>query len=147
MDRHIEDTLDHKTKIGTLMLDISRDIMQRALVHDNSKLLDPTECEGFSNYDLSTVPFNSPEFNEMKKKMEPAIDHHVTTNRHHMEYHGCDVTNVTLVDLLEMLCDWRAAGMRRSDSSIERSIETMGDRYNLSEDLRKILKNTAEHYF
>ena len=39
--------------------------------------------------------------------MKRAIHQHVTTNRHHPEFHA-DPNDMSDVDLIEMVCDWTA---------------------------------------
>ncbi len=51
---------------------------------------------------------------------------------------------MNLIDLVEMLCDWKAASMRHHDGNIRRSIEINGDRFGLSPQLVRILENTAD---
>jgi hypothetical protein len=41
------------------------------------------------------------------EKVTLAIHHHVTTNRHHPEFHA-DPNDMSDVDLIEMVCDWTA---------------------------------------
>ena len=36
-----------------------------------------------------------------------AINHHVTSNRHHYQFHS-DPNDMTEVDLIKMICDWTA---------------------------------------
>jgi hypothetical protein len=43
----------------------------------------------------------------MEELVRAAIKHHVTTNRHHPEFHD-DPNDMTDVDLIEMVCDWTA---------------------------------------
>ena len=52
------------------------------------------------------------------------------------------VEGMNLIDLLEMLCDWKAATMRHNDGDINRSIELNTSRFNLSPQLVSIFKNT-----
>lgn len=43
----------------------------------------------------------------MAENVKRAIAHHVTTNRHHPEFHA-DANAMSEVDLIEMVCDWTA---------------------------------------
>jgi hypothetical protein len=54
------------------------------------------------------------------------------------------INGMTLIDLIEMLCDWKAAGLRHADGDIFRSIEINKERFGISEQLTQILENTAE---
>ena len=43
----------------------------------------------------------------LPNRVRRAVHHHVTTNRHHPEFHA-DPNDMTEVDLIEMVCDWTA---------------------------------------
>ncbi len=43
----------------------------------------------------------------MEDSVRSAIEHHVTTNRHHPDFHA-DPNDMSDVDLIEMVCDWTA---------------------------------------
>lgn len=53
------------------------------------------------------------------------------------------VNGMSLLDVLEMLCDWKAAGERHADGSIERSLRINRDRFKIGYQLQSILENTA----
>jgi len=48
-----------------------------------------------------------------------------------------------LLDLVEMLCDWKAATERHKDGDLLRSIEQNQKRFLYSDELKQILINTA----
>lgn len=52
---------------------------------------------------------------------------------------------MTLIDLLEMLCDWKASSERHTDGDIYRSIEINQSRFGYSDELKTILKNTIDY--
>ena len=52
-----------------------------------------------------------------------------------------------IVDVLEMLCDWKAATLRHDDGDIMRSIEINAKRFNMPPMLVAIFKNTAQEFF
>jgi hypothetical protein len=49
---------------------------------------------------------------------------------------------MSLLDILEMLCDWKAATLRHHDGDIRRSIEINQGRFGYSDELKQILLNT-----
>ena len=51
---------------------------------------------------------------------------------------------MNLVDLIEMICDWKAASERHADGDIYKSIEINQKRFGYSDELKQILKNTIE---
>lgn len=56
------------------------------------------------------------------------------------------VNGMSLLDVLEMLVDWKAAGERHNDGSIERSLEVNRERFKISPQLQSILENTAREF-
>lgn len=52
------------------------------------------------------------------------------------------IRGMSLLDLLEMLCDWRAATMRHADGDIFKSIEINQKRFGYSDEIKQILLNT-----
>lgn len=52
------------------------------------------------------------------------------------------IRGMSLLDVLEMLCDWKAATLRHKDGDILRSIEHNQKRFGYSDDLKQILLNT-----
>lgn len=50
---------------------------------------------------------------------------------------------MTLLDLIEMLCDWKAAGERHANGSIVKSLEHNKGRFNISDEMQDVLRNTA----
>lgn len=57
------------------------------------------------------------------------------------------VDKMTLVDLIELLCDWVAATKNNRNGNIHKSIEFNTKRFNLSPQLAQILTNTVNRYF
>lgn len=55
------------------------------------------------------------------------------------------VDGMDLMDLAEMLCDWKAATLRHDDGDIMMSIEINTERFGLSPQLVHILRNTVEN--
>jgi hypothetical protein len=50
---------------------------------------------------------------------------------------------MTLVDLAEMLADWKAAGERNANGSLQKSLMINKERFEMSDQLCQILYNTA----
>ena len=75
---------------------------------------------------------------------KPAIAHHYQHNRHHPEHFAHGVPDMTLLDLLEMLCDWKSASLRHDDGSIYTSLEINQQRFGYSYELAGILRNTVD---
>ena len=86
------------------------ELRARAAVHDASKL-GPHErtpyvwLTEFHRCRRNGESFAYPD--GVEEQSARPIRHHVTTNRHHPEYHA-DVNAMSDVDLIEMVCDWTA---------------------------------------
>jgi len=75
--------------------------------------------------------------------MGVGLQHHYENNSHHPEHFVNGITGMSLLDLLEMLCDWKAASLRHTDGDILRSIELNQARYHYSNELKSFLINTV----
>ena len=135
--RHIETVRNHLNII-------IKDLLVRQELHDQSKLQSP-EMEIFDEHTpkLRGITYGSDEYKSTMKFMKVAIDHHNANNRHHPEHHANGIKDMTLVDLIEMLCDWKSSSMRHNDGNILKSIDINQQRFGYSDELKQILKNTA----
>jgi len=120
-------------------------MMENAISHDASKLEDP-EVKLFDKYvkGLSKSDYGSKKYNRFLKALKPALDHHYAHNRHHPEHYENGIEGMTLVDLVEMFCDWKSSTLRHENGDLMKSIEHNVKRFNISPQLGRILKNTAE---
>lgn len=140
-------TMLHIARVRDLLGEVIVKLLERAASHDQSKLEHP-EVELFSEYTakLKTSTYGSPEYNQFLKEMKPALDHHYANNRHHPEHHKNGVDDMTLLDLIEMICDWKAASERHHNGCIGKSIEINGKRFDMNIQLIKIFENTAKEF-
>jgi hypothetical protein len=141
------DTLKHSQRVGELMAPLIHELVDRSLRHDHSKTQTP-ELEMFNEFTprLATLTYGSAEYKRCLTEMGPALEHHYLVNRHHPEFFEDGVAGMTLVDLVEMLADWRAASERHADGDFEHSLTIQRERFAVSPQLDRILRNTAEHF-
>ena len=139
-----QDTLDHINIVRSLMLEVSKTIISRAMSHDESKLL-PPEKALFDKQTpkLKSLTYGSEEYKQALKDLKPALDNHYKVNSHHPEYYENGVKGMSLIDLIEMLCDWKAATLRHTDGDFRRSMEVNKKRFEISDELFNLLENTA----
>jgi hypothetical protein len=142
------ETLKHIHRVRELLYVMIQELDVRARNHDLSKLESP-EKEIFGEYtpELAKTEYGSDEYKNLLEKVKPAIEHHYANNRHHTEYHKNGINDMTLIDLIEMLVDWRAATERNKNGNIRKSIEINAQRYGISEQLTKIFENTVKEHF
>lgn len=141
------DTMRHIERVRNLLNLFVLDLLDRAEKHDQSKLMSP-EVEMFTEFTpkLAASTYGSQEYEGFRKSMGEALAHHYAKNPHHPEHHKNGVDDMNLLDVLEMLADWKAASERHNDGNILKSIEINGKRFNLSSQLIRILENTARMF-
>lgn len=117
----------------------------RGVEHDRLKLKSP-EVEIFTEYTpkLASATYDSDEYNDFLKEMDVALQHHYANYRHHPEHFAKGINDMNLIDIVEMLCDWKAASMRQHDGNLLKSIEANAQRFGCSGQLKQIFINTAK---
>lgn len=143
-----KETLLHIKRVNELLLGVAKELMDRAIRHDSSKLKEPEK----SLFDkmtpkLKNLTYGSEEYKKSLDELKPALDHHYANNSHHPEYYKNGIDDFTLIDLIEMFLDWKAASERHEDGDIFRSIEINKNRFKMSDQLIRILNNTAKDIF
>lgn len=142
------ETIKHIHAVRALLSAMIEELDNRARNHDQSKLESPEkEIFGEHTPELAKTEYNSPEYKALLEKVKPAIDHHYANNRHHPEHWPKGINDMTLIDLVEMLCDWKAATQRNKNGNIRTSIDKNKDRFNMSEQLVQIFHNTVREMF
>lgn len=145
MDSRIE-TTKHILRVKDLIREFRELLQQRGIDHDDSKLKEP-EKSGFDGFTekLHDVTYGSPEYKQMLSDLKPILDHHYANNTHHPEHHPNGLDGMDLLDIVEMLMDWRASTERHDDGDIHKSLDINKNRFNMSDQLYNILKNTVKN--
>lgn len=143
-----EDTKQHIQQVRVFTKKIAEAIIDRGDYHDQSKLHSP-EKEIFDEYTpkLAETTYGSEEYKTYLEEMKVALNHHYSKNRHHPEHHPNGIHDMNLVDLIEMLCDWKAATMRHNDGDIMKSIELNQERFGYDDGIKQLMINTVKYYF
>lgn len=140
------DTMRHIERVRNLLGEVIKDLLRRAEEHDQSKLESP-EVEAFTEApSLAQVTYGSNQYiqNLKQEKFAKALQHHYARNDHHPEHHKEGILDMTLLNILEMLCDWKASSERLHDGNILKSIEINARRFGMPPALTRILENTAK---
>jgi hypothetical protein len=139
------DTLAHIRRVQELVKQVNAESMLQVEVHDASKLCD-AEKKVFDEFTpkLKGSTYGSEEYNGFLASMKPALDHHYACNRHHPEHHKEGVDGMTLIDVIEMYCDWKAATERHENGSMEKSIQYNAGRFKIGQQLTGIFENTRQ---
>jgi len=145
-DSRVE-TLQHSQRVGELIIEIVEELLLRSTSHDRSKT-EPPELEVFNEYTpkLRSTTYGSDEYKDYLAAMGEGLRHHYATNPHHPEYFVNGINGMTLVDLIEMLADWRAATERHMDGDLSNSLKIQKERFKISDQLDEILWNTARYF-
>jgi hypothetical protein len=93
---------------------------------------------------LKNLEYGSEEYRQALVELKPALDHHYAKNSHHPEHYPEGVDDMTLMDVIEMFCDWKAATERMHDGNIRQSLDHNRKRFNISDQLNKIFENTVK---
>ena len=142
-------TQEHIERVGYFLGLFCDALAERARVHDQSKLESP-EAEVFAEVTskLKALTYGSDEYKAQLKEMGPALEHHYVENSHNTEYWvDNNIEHMDLLDIVEMMADWRAAGERHADGNIFKSIDHNVKRFGLSFQLASIFENTAVRLF
>lgn len=139
------ETQKHIEKVRKYIRIMTDRLTTRGVNHDAAKLESP-EVEIFAEHTdaLSETTYGSPEYQAHLDAMKPALDHHYATYRHHPEHFQNGVNDMNLIDLVEMLADWKAASERQLNGNLLTSIEQNATRFKMSDQLKQILINTAK---
>ena len=138
-------TLRHMETVRNFLQVCVSELLRRGMEHDQTKLESP-EAETFEVFTpkLRGATYGSEEYKSFLRDMAPALKHHYERYRHHPEHHVNGIKDMTLIDLLEMLCDWKASSMRMKDGDIYKSLELQQQRFGYSDETKGILKNTLD---
>lgn len=130
---YMNDTIAHIDLVAKSMLDISGEIMRRGIAHDRSKF-SAEEADIYENVvpKLKAVPYGSDEYKETVKELGPALDHHYQHNSHHPEHYSGGIGAMGLLDLIEMVCDWKAASSRPG-GDFNKSLLLNKDRFKIDD--------------
>lgn len=140
------ETQKHIDKVRKYIRLFTDKLTTRGELHDRSKLEEP-EIQGFAEHTekLSKIEYGSEEYKKELEALAPALEHHYKYNRHHPEYFGeLGINGMDLIDILEMLADWKASTERTQNGDIFKSIEINSKRFNIEPQLKQILINTAK---
>lgn len=139
-----KDTLRHKFRVQSLISNIRHKLFLRGENHDDSKLESP-EKELFDEFTpkLKGSTYGSEEYKENLKGLGPALEHHYANNSHHPEHYENGIYGMCLLDLIEMLADWKAATERHDDGDLMTSLKINKERFKMDDTMYNLLVNTA----
>jgi hypothetical protein len=139
------DTLEHISKVQVRIAEIQANLDERAALHDRSKLKEP-EKSGFDvlTFKLANLIYGTEDYKVALEEGKPTIAHHYAHNTHHPEHYPNGIAGMSLLDVIEMLADWKAASERTKQGSIAASLVHNKERFGISDQLASILENTVK---
>ena len=149
MDTKLEvlaDTIRHVSEVAENLAEMRHDLEKRGIAHDRSKF-EAVEFDAFveTRPAFKKANFGTPEYQKCTEATEEAVNHHYANNRHHTDYHSGGFADMNLLDILEMLADWRAASRRSPDLSFEESLPRAFERYKIPGNMQKHIVNTLKY--
>jgi hypothetical protein len=141
------DTMRHSRRVDELLLQVVVALQSRVTRHDLSKM-EPPEKAVFDRVTprLQSSTYGSEEYKASLADIGEVLVHHYGANRHHPEHYEAGIAGMTLVDVIEMLADWKAATERHDDGSLARSLQIGEERFGIEPQLMAVLRNTAEAF-
>lgn len=140
------DTYAHIATVRGYLLQIVNLLMYRGHDHDLSKLTEP-ELAVFNEFTpkLRDSTYGSHEYKKYLRDMGMGLEHHYAVNDHHPEHFHNGIHDMDLVQLMEMLADWKAATLRHADGSLRKSIFENATRFGYDDQMTNLLLRTADN--
>ena len=140
------DTTAHIERVRFYLAKCITELAIRSTDHDKDKIDNLVEKKLFDEYTpkLKECTYGSSEYKSFLEALKEGLNIHYANNRHHPEHFENGIKDMNLIDLLEMICDWKAASERHADGNVYKSIEINQERFGYSDDVKSILKNTVD---
>jgi len=126
------ETTRHKGWVAWYLFWACFALFRRAIVHDlskYSKLEAPYFETALPKLRLKNLEYGSDEYKVAVASLGPALYHHYRVNSHHPEYWNGNIDAMSPLDLIEMLCDWKAAGKRYITGNMAQSLKVNRERF------------------
>lgn len=146
VEQTVSYTQGHIYNVRKLLNKFADVLKQKGETHDQSKLEEP-EVYGWAAMDLEPrYEYGSYEYYDKLRRFSEVFNHHYKVNSHHPEHFINPESEMTLIDMVEMLCDWFAY---KQDIPIREGIELIReqcDRFGFSDTIMSLLTNTYREY-
>jgi hypothetical protein len=143
MNKYEDDVQVHRRLVKGYLDDMAMELAIRAANHDLSKF-SPEEQEIYERVtpEFVDVKYGTPEYEAVKAKLGPALEHHYRYNDHHPEHFHGGISDMTLMQISEMVADWHAAIRRDPNAHLMESLEALRVKYGVEPQLFEIIKRT-----
>ena len=146
VEQTVSYTQEHIYNVRKLLNKFADVLKQKGETHDQSKLEEP-EVYVWAAMDLEPrYEYGSYEYYDKLRRFSEVFNHHYKVNSHHPEHFVNPEHEMTLIDMVEMLCDWFAY---KQDIPIREGVELIReqcDRFGFSDTIMSLLTNTYREY-
>lgn len=144
------DSFKKSERVSLILEYLAKELELRGDLHDKSKLEEP-ELEAFAkvNHKAKDTVYDSEEYKKnLQTVLKKALEHHYSENSHHPEYYGeKGVKGMDLIDIIEMIADWKASTFKYKEGDILKGIEINQSRFKYSDGLKSIFITTAKKFY
>ncbi len=139
------DTLLHISEVKENLEEFSSELRKRGESHDRTKLQE-LEFDSFvsTREKFKKANYGSPEYQECIELTKSAVEHHYKNNRHHTAFHADGINDMNLIDIIEMIADWKAAARRSPGKKLIDTLDYSKNKYGIDDQMFKIINNTLK---
>lgn len=130
----------HIRAVQELLAVMAVDLQARALTHDQSKYTKEELPLAYAKSRLDSLEYGGEEFRAAIEELKPAVQHHYAHNSHHPEHYPHGWAGMTLLDMLEMMCDLRASLPNADYFDV---LDAHAEKHGIPKDVVLLMKNTA----
>lgn len=137
-------TTVHKFQVARFIFKTCWVLLKRAFKHDLSKYSKHEAPYFASAPELKSFNYGSQEYKDMLQntpEFDAAIKHHYANNSHHPQFYPNGIKDMEILDVVEMLCDWKASTLRNKDGNIQKSVGLNQDRFQFDNEFQKKIIN------
>ena len=141
--KEINKIYTHKHMLSYYMGLIVKELLDRSIDHDNSKLT-PEELDGYvkNGAILDNAVIGTQEYNDTLELMKKYNNIHYNRNRHHPEHFSNGIDDMNLIDIIEMFSDWCSVSDIKNTDVLEVMENVLFKRFDIDEQLCNVIKNT-----
>ena len=149
VEKSVQETKKHIKKVKDVGNRFCMNLSRRLLIHDKSKLEDPEKTMFAKHTDiLNKLEYGTKEYKDQLELMkQDCLFHHYENNSHHPEHYENGINDMDIMDIIEMLIDWKSSGERTKDGDFQKSLEYNMERFHVEEPLRSIILRSRKYFY
>jgi len=138
---------NHIKRVQNKLSKLVAALLIRMREHDKSKLEEPEFSLWKKMDEEPRYPYGTRKYNKKIKRYRELFEMHYKENPHHPEHFPNGISDMTLIDLMEMLCDWISYKDNIRVSEAIEMVEKQSKRFGYSDEIKNMLINTLNTYF